>query len=304
MPDLDLLSKSELWVVGVRLADVDLTALAGAAARVLGLASEDVFVTDVRGDHVVFDIVAPSVNLEAVAGRENALIEALRVFPGVTLSPGVAVHSHGVLGVIGAPAGQAGDIVTAAASLEANLRVYVSRSVAVLSTGGEVARGEIEDTNLAAAREILGAAGYRVTGGGVADDDEAVIAGRVAHLLEDGHGLIVTTGGVGAEDKDRTIEALQRLAPDIATAILATYPVGHGRHVKPHVRVACGRVSETVLVALPGPTREVRAALPALIEALREGLAPTAIAEAVAEPIRALWRAHRGPAGHHHGVPA
>jgi len=28
MPALDLLAKSELWVVGIRLADVDLTALA------------------------------------------------------------------------------------------------------------------------------------------------------------------------------------------------------------------------------------------------------------------------------------
>ena len=305
MPDLDLLSKKELWVVGVRLADADLTALAAVAAGVLGLRPDDVFVTDVRGNHVVFDVVAPSVNLEAVAGQENALLEALGAFPGVSLAPGASVHSYGVLGVIGAPADQAGQIVAAASQLEANLRAYVARSVAVLSTGGEVARGEIEDTNLAAARELLGDAGYRVTGGGVADDDEELIAARVAHLLEDGHGLILTTGGVGAEDKDRTIEALQRLAPDLSTAILATYDVGHGRHVKPHVRVACGRIGETLLVALPGPTREVRAALPALIAALANGMPPAGVAEAIAEPIRALWRAHRSQTPHaHHGAPA
>lgn len=299
MPELDLLSKSELWVVGVRLADVDLTALARTAADVLGLAHDEVFVTDVRGNHVVFDVVAPSVDLDAIAGREEALLKALREFPGVTLAAGAAAHSHGVLGVIGAPAEQAAQIVDAAGRLDANLRAFVTRSVAVLSTGGEVARGEIEDTNLAAAEEMLGAAGYRVVGGGVAPDDEAVIAGRVRHLLEDGHGLILTTGGVGAEDKDRTIEALQRLAPDIATAVLATYPVGHGRHVKPHVRVACARLGESTLVALPGPTREVRAALPALVTALADGLPPSAVAEAIAEPIRDLWRTHRSGSGHH-----
>lgn len=293
MPALDLLAKSELWVVGIRLAEVDLTALARTAAGVLGLAEDEVFVTDVRGNHVVFDVVAPSVDLAAVAGQENALIDALRRFPGASLAPGASVHSHGVLGVIGAPADQAAGIVAAAAGMEARLKAYVARSVAILSTGGEVARGEIEDTNQAAVAELLGAAGYRVTPGGVADDDEAIIAGRVAHLLEDGHGLVITTGGVGAEDKDRTIEALQRLVPDLSTAILATYETGHGRHVKPHVRVACGRVGEALVVALPGPTREVRAALPKLAAALADGLPPSQIAEAVAEPIRALWRAHR-----------
>ena len=304
MPELDLLSKSELWVVGIHLSDVDLTALAATTATVLGLGSQDVFVTDVRGNHVVFDVLAASVDLGAVAGQESALLDALRAFPGVTVAPGANVHSHGVLGVIGAPAEQAAGIVANAARLEAGLRAWVARSVAVLSTGGEVARGEIEDTNQGAVRDIMGAAGYRVEGAGVADDDEAIIAGRIAHLLEDGYGLILTTGGVGAEDKDRTIEAMQRLAPDLSTAILATYPVGHGRHVKPHVRVACGRIGETTLVALPGPTREVRAALPALIAALADGLAPAAIAEAVAEPIRELWRAHRSGAyqhGQHNG---
>jgi len=298
MPELDLLAKSELWVVGVRLVDVDLTALAAVAARVLGLADDEVFVTDVRGDHVVFDVVAPSVDLSAVAGTEHALLDALHAFPGVTVAPGASIHSNGVLGVIGAPPDQAEAIVANAARLEDGLRAYVARSVAVLSTGAEVARGEIEDTNLAAAQELLGAAGYRVTGGGVSPDDEAIIAGRVAHLLEDAHGLILTTGGVGAEDKDRTIEALQRLAPDLSTAVLASYAIGHGRHVKPHVRVGCGRIGDTWLIALPGPTREVRAALPALIAGLSGGLAPGALAEAIAEPIRALWRAHRATAGH------
>ena len=110
--------------------------------------------------------------------------------------------------------------------------------------------------------------------------------------------MIITTGGVGAEDKYKTIEAMQRLAPDLSTAILAQYSVGHGRHVKPHVRVACGRIGETLLVALPGPTREVLAALPLLAVAVAEGQSPDVIAERVAAPIRALWQAHR--AGHAH----
>ena len=298
LTNLDLLSKTELWVVGIRLSDVDLTALAAAAARVLGLPADEVFVTDVRGDHVVFDVLSAAVALEAVAGREAALLDALAAFPGVVLASGASIHSNGVLGVLGAPADQAEDIVRSAARLEQNLRYYAARSVAVLSTGQEVARHEIVDTNFAAADELLGAAGYRVEHGGVVNDDEEVIAGRVAHLSGEGFGTIITTGGVGAEDKDRTIEALQRLDPNIATAILATYEVGHGRHVKPHVRVACGHYGDSLLIALPGPTREVRAALPAIIASLADGEDCGVLAEAIAAPIRGLWREHHH--GHRH----
>jgi len=172
MTSLDLFAKTELWVEGLVLDDVDLTALAASAADVLGLAREEVFVTDVRAGHVIFDVTARAVRLEDIAGREADLLARLARSPGVTVTPGASIHSHGVLGVIGAPAEQAGQIVAAAAAMEANLRAYVSRSVAVLSTGAEVARGEIEDTNYAAIAELLGAAGYNTTHAGVAEDDE------------------------------------------------------------------------------------------------------------------------------------
>lgn len=298
MTGLDLLSKTELWVEDILLSDVDLTQLAACAGAVLGLGTQDIFVTDVRSHRVVFDVVSPNVSLDAIAGKEAALLAALGAFPGVSLGSYASVHSHGVLGVIGAPAEQAADIIANAAQLEANLKTYVARAVVVLSTGGEVARGEIEDTNFAAVKSVLGEEGFLVHHAGVVDDDEALIAARIGHLLEEGYGLIITTGGVGAEDKDQTIEAMQRLAPNLSTAILAEYKVGHGRHVKPHVRVACGRIEETILVALPGPTREVQAALPALIVGLGQGQTPAILAEQIAAPIRALWLAHK--MGHQH----
>lgn len=291
--NLDLLSKTELWVEDIGLADVDLTQLAACAGAVLGLGTSDIFVTDVRDGRVVFDVVSQSVSLEAIAGKEHDLLAALAGFAGVSLGSRASVHSFGVLGVIGAPAEQASDILSNAAKLEAGLQAYVARSVAVLSTGGEVARGEIEDTNYPAIRAALGGLGYRVEHAGVVEDDEALIAARIGNLLGEGYGLIITTGGVGAEDKDQTIEAMQRLVPDISTAVLAQYKVGHGRHVKPHVRVACGRIGDTLLVALPGPTREVVAALPILATAIADGQVPANIAEAIAAPIRALWHSHK-----------
>jgi len=290
MPDLDLFEKTEFWLVGITLTGTRLPDLAAAAARALSLQPGDVFVSDVGENHIVFDVTAPRVRLEDVAGRSSDLLRAVSAVNGVQLHSDAAVHSNGVLGVLGAPAAQVEHVIAATASLEANLRSYVTRRIAVVSTGAEIADGRVTDTNLEAIREIAAVAGYEVEFGGAVRDDERSIAGRVASLANDGFGAVVTTGGVGAEDKDRTIEALQMLDPDLATAVLATYEIGQGRHVKPHVRVGVGRLNEVVIIALPGPTREVHASLPAILEALPAGHQPLELVNRIAESIRALWQ--------------
>jgi hypothetical protein len=292
VPDVELLDKTEIWVDGVTLDGADLPAMARAAARAIAVPEDRFFVTDVRDQRIVFDVLVPRVRLEQVAGKQDALLAALAQLPGVALAPDAAVHSWGVLGVIGAPAGQVPEILARASELEHGLRRYVAGRVAVVSTGAELLDGSVRDTNLEAATDVLGGAGYEVASGGTLPDDERTIAGRVARLAGDGYGLVITTGGVGAEAKDRTIEALQLLDPDTATAVLAHYPVGQGRHVKDSVRIGVARVGWGLAVALPGPTHEVRAALPVLVAGLQKGAAPVALAEAIAIPLRAGLREH------------
>ena len=294
MPDLDLYGKTELWVFGLDLTGARLPELAGAAAAVLRLPPAEVFVTDVRDGNVVFDVLAERIDLAAVAGRQQELLDALAAVDGVTVRPEASIHSYGVLGVLGAPRAEADGIVAAADRLADGLRAFVAKQVAVVSTGAEVVDGRVHDTNIEAIAGVMGSAGFSVLAGGTMPDDERAIAGRVARLIEEGHGLVITTGGVGAEDKDRTIEALELLDPDVATAVLATYEVGHGRHVKPHVRVAVARVGDGLVIALPGPTREVRAGIAAVCESLTAGEPPIVMVERVAREIRALW-----PASHH-----
>lgn len=296
MPDLDLFDKTEIWLTGVTTRGARLPDIAAAAAAALSIGLSDVFVTDVRGDHIVLDLVTRRVRLEDVIGRSEDLLAAVGAVAGVDVAADAGVHSRGVLGILGAPRNQVDEVLAAATALDTNLRAYVARRMAVVSTGSEVLDGSVHDTNVELIEELAVAAGYEVSFGGVVGDDERAIAGRVARLVEDGYGVVITTGGVGAEDKDRTIEALQLLIPDLATAVLASYEVGHGRHVKPDVRVAAARLDDVVIVALPGPTREVRAAMPALLRALAAGTGSAAIAESIAEPIRALWREHH----HHH----
>jgi len=95
---------------------------------------------------------------------------------------------------------------------------------------------------------------------------------------------------VGAEAKDRTIEGLLQVDAGAATAWVVRYEAGRGRHEKAGVRVAVGRVGPGVVVCLPGPHAEVRAALPVLLLALERGHSTAELAEAIAARLRALLR--------------
>ena len=68
--------------------------------------------------------------------------------------------------------------------------------------------------------------------------------------------------------------------------------------MKPHVRVGVGQVGWSRVIALPGPTREVEAAMPVVIEALREGWDNQRFADNIATVLRDMLRPHPGhPAG-------
>lgn len=292
MTQVQTLGKTEVWIHGVTLHEADLVQIARVSAAVLGLPGDRVFVTDVRERHVVLDVLVPSADLEALAGRQAALLEALSRVTGVTIAPDASVHSDGVLGVIGAPPEQAGAIVAETRLIDEGLRRYVARRMAIVSTGAEIVDSRILDTNYEVLHAAFAERGYEASSGGRVEDDLRSIAGRVARLAEDGYGLIVTTGGVGAEDKDFTVEALAVLDPALATATLATYTPGTGRHVKASVRIAVATVGWSRVVALPGPTHEVRLALPPLLDGLMRGIGAAELVESIAVPLRASLPSH------------
>ena len=292
MTEVQLLGKSEIWMHGIDLDGADLPLFARTAAAVLELPEDRVFVTDVRGRVVVLDVLVPRVRLEDTAGKQQALLDAVGALPGVSVAPNAEVHSEGVMGTIGASRADAESVVAEARRIEGQIRAYASKRVAVVATGAELALGQVRDTNFEAVQEVLGNAGFEVERGGVVDDDETRIAGLVARLAGDGFGLVITTGGVGCEDKDRTVEAIERLDAELSTAVLAHYTKGHGRHVKDAVRIAVASLGWTTIVALPGPTHEVRLALPILLEGIRQEQAPAALVEAMAVPLRATLPVH------------
>jgi molybdenum cofactor synthesis domain-containing protein len=297
MTSVQLLEKTEVWLHGIDLDHANLPRLADIVADVLSLPRDKVFVTDVREQLVVLDILTPRVELEDIAGKQEALLAALATVPGITVAEHATVHSEGILGVIGTPRTEVARYLANARKLESQIASYASRRVAVISTGSELLAGEIEDTNYAAIRAAMESAGFEVEFGGIAGDSEAEIAGMVARLSGEGFGIIITTGGVGAEDKDHTIEALERLDRQLSTAVLAQYQRGHGRHVKDAVRIAIARLGWSTVFALPGPTHEVQLALPVIIDGLAAGTDPQALVEAIAAPLRSTLPRHHS---HHH----
>jgi molybdenum cofactor synthesis domain-containing protein len=295
-PEINLLEKTELWIEGVALQGTRLDDLAAAVAEVLELASREVMVVDVREDHLVLDIRRPILRAKQIAGKGEKILRRISGIPGVVLSERAQVHSEGALGWVALDAEESREALEKSARMGMEIRERVAKRALIFSTGFEVQRGMIADTNFPLIAERLQREGYAVKFGGILADEAGTIAYRLQRALDEGFGLILTTGGVGAEEKDCTVEGLLRVDPQAATPYVLKFEVGTGRHVKDGVRIAVGQVGITWLVALPGPTREVQAGLERLLESFGKGLGKAAAAEHVASGIRAQWR---GPGGHH-----
>lgn len=289
MVDYDLLGKTELNIHGIVLHDVDLGGIADVAAKVLGLNRSDVLVTDVRGEHLVLDILQKGLDASKLVGREKDLLAALSGLPGVSLRSDARTESRGLLSWVAADPAIAQEGLNDAAGIAGQLHERLGRLVTVFATGTEINNGQVKDTNSPAIRERLESNGYAVSLGGTLRDDEHFIAGRVRERAEEGFSLIITTGGVGAEVKDKTIEALLLLDPDAATPTIVTYELGVGRHVhKNAVRIGVASVLDATVVALPGPTDEVLLGLGALLKALAESeRSKIALADRIATVLRA-----------------
>jgi len=296
---LDLFNKRELFFRGLALDGVDLDQIAETVARELGLAEHEVLVVDARADLLTLDILNPQVELERIAGRGPALLQALARIPGVHVSPDAEIHSEGVLGLVNLPAENAETLPGALSAMDRQIRASVARRALVLPTGTEIIAGHVKDTNTPYLLDLLRSEGFAADRGPAIPDDIDSAIGRLSEASLQGYGLVVTTGGTGAESKDCMVEAIQALDPGAATPYVAHYHRGQGRHAKDGVRLALGAVDLTVYAALTGPHREVRLVAPVLLRGLKDSTSHARLAEEMADLLRAELRGkHGGPAGH------
>jgi molybdenum cofactor synthesis domain-containing protein len=295
-PGWDLLNKTELRLERIGLDGADLTEVAAAVAGVLGLPAEDVIVIDARDDVLALDVLRSTVDAYRIAGRRAELLSALADVPGVSVSDATSLCSEGMLGWIATDDGNEATKALDRARVMANQieRTIASRAI-VFSTGPEVVSGQIRDTNKPWIAGRLRGAGFKVTEGRDLPDDHDAIAGALREAGEElGYGLVITTGGVGAEGKDGTVEALLSVDADAATPTLFAVEQGHGRHTKAQVRIGVGEVGTAIVVCLPGPHAEATIGADALIATLAINRNTHLVADAVATTLRARLRQLHG----------
>ena len=298
----NLLEKTELWVSPLRLHGADLGACAQAAARVLNLPPHQVMVTDAQETHLVFDVLSPTVEASRIVARKDALLAALAKVAGVELEERTDVHSDGILGLISLDPEQGREVLARTQQMRDQLVERLARRAKVFPTGTEVIEGHIRDTNTPFLLESLRAIGFTAAAADPLPDHAGRIAGALRTAVEQGYGLVITTGGVGAESKDQTVEALLSLDPDASAPYVLKFTRGQGRHAKDGVRLAVGRLGSSTLVTLPGPHDEVQLTWPVLAQGLQQGWTGQMMADGLAEALRRKFinhkRTHTGGVGH------
>ena len=295
---LRLFNKREIFFRGLELSGANLDQIAAVVAKELALPEQEVLVVDARADLLTIDILNAEVEVERIAGRGPALLQALAQVPGLRVAPGAEIHSEGVLGLVNLPVEEAGSLPIALNEMERQIRANVSRRAVVLPTGSEIINGHVRDTNTPFLVDLLRTEGFTVEAGPAIADDLHTAIGALTEAGFAGNGLVVTTGGTGAESKDCIIEAIQALDPAAATPYVVHYHRGQGRHAKDGVRVAVGCMELTIYVALTGPHREVRLVAPVMIQGLKTGMSNGQLAEAMANVLRADLANQHSAMGH------
>jgi molybdenum cofactor synthesis domain-containing protein len=293
----NLLEKTTFRVEGAELQGANLDDAAAAAAEVLGLESREIMVVDVQPGFIAFDVLKKNIRAESVAGKAEELLRSLAGVKGITLHPNATVHSEGVLGLIALDPETAGEVISRSAQIGRTVAGAVARRACVFASGAEVISGKIEDTNSPYLVRTLKEAGFEAEFGGIIEDNAGAAVSALDSAMMRGFGLIITTGGVGAESKDQSVEAVLKLDPRAFTPWILKFTPDGKRHHKEAVRIAVGRVGICRIVCLPGPHAEVLLGAAALIDGLKAGLDDASLAESVASAIRRRWLDHMGDGG-------
>ncbi|MDP4155178.1 MAG: molybdopterin-binding protein [Bacillota bacterium] len=300
--EYSLLNKTELRLTDVYLNDCDLAEISNTVAEVLKLPRDRVFVIDVREDHIALDLLVQTINDDQFVGKKEELLNAVGALTGVNFGPNPDIHSEGVLGMIALSPIEGKKVIEQSAKMGNEIQNRIRRRIKVFPTGFEVDRGMIEDTNTPYLVNRFTEAGCKVQTHRPLADDIDEIAGALRQALDQGFGMIITTGGVGAEDKDCSVEALLKVCPDAATPYIAKFTRGHGRHVKDGIRIGVAKEGLSYVVTLPGPNEEVRLCAEVLVESIDQQPEPEVLGEQLANLLRERWMRTVGVHGHvHHG---
>ncbi|MFH1241071.1 MAG: molybdopterin-binding protein [Pseudomonadota bacterium] len=298
----NLFEKTELWISPIKLNEVDLGECARASAEVLGLDPDEIMVTDVLEDSLTLDVLVPIVEAEKIVGRGKDLLAALASIPGVHITPETQIHSQGILGFIALDEELGKEVLDRSRKMSAQIEERIRRRCLIFASGNEILSGQIRDTNTPFLIDALRSEGYNVSEGPTLEDRAVVIARVFRESAANGYGLLITTGGIGAEGKDQTLEALSTVDPHANMPYIMKFHKGHGRHQKEGVRIGVGVLNGTLIVCLPGPHDELQLAWPVLREGLKHQWGKEVLAESLAKKLRHKFLSRNTNQAHTHRI--
>ena len=162
--------------------------------------------------------------------------------------------------------------------------------VFVVPTGNELASGIVLDTDspMLMQRILREAPNCQFIRWPIALDDTGSIASRIRQSVEQAADLIILIGGSGSGHlhseilgKDCTGESMESLLEESTATAL------YGKNGHMWSRLVCGRIGECLVVNVPGPYTEAKAAADALCENLDGSLEQ--INSSMAEAVRKCY---------------
>ncbi len=284
---LNLLEKTELWINNITLNNTNLTLLAETVSEVLEIDKSKVLVVDVRPKHITLDIMEKDIPEEKILGKEKKLLKSISTLSGVTITGDTYIHSNGILGLICLDEENSLQMKNNIDKMVNEIKFNISKRAIIFPTGFELKENLIVDTNTPYLKELIENEGYKVDVGDVISDEIWDYENKLSDALSRAYGLIITTGGVGAEDKDKTVEGVLRIDPEAATSYIVKFTQGTGRHVKDGVKIAVGRVGPSLIVSMPGPNDEVQIASKILLQCIKNGCDKYETAQQIASALAA-----------------
>jgi molybdenum cofactor synthesis domain-containing protein len=298
--ELELFEKTEIWIRPIQTHNVNLTVIAEKVAEVLNLEKREVMVVDVREDTLTLDVLRKTVKAEDIIGKEQFLLKGLAEVPGVSVTSETIVHSEGALGLISIESQKvAKTLLRKTKRMGREISDRIRKRGIIFPSGFEIQKGLIQDTNSPYIKSRLTQEGFEVTIGEVLEDNLECIVSALTKAVNAAFGLIITTGGVGAEGKDKMIEALLEIDPKACTPYIIRYEKGTGRHEKDGVKIGVAYLAPTFIFALPGPHEEAKMGIEVITEGLKKGLNKEELAASLSHQyVEFLKRVHQKGVGH------
>ncbi len=284
--EVNLFEKTELLFEEITLKNANLNQIADLIADVLQIDRKEVLVIDVQDSILSVDILRKKINLANIISKEKEILQKLAKIEGVQLCPNSSIHSEGILGLIAVSPEDKEKVLGRSYDMSENVQSNISRRVMIFPTGKELISACIKDTNSPLIKQKLEQKGFFASIGEIIDDDVDIIYSKFINALNEGYGVVITTGGTGAESKDCTIEAVLKLDNDAQTPYIMKFQKGSGRHKKDGVKIAVGQVDCAIIISLPGPNDEVKAVLDIIADNLINFNGKKQLAQLIAQRLR------------------